>query len=75
MAIDKSSLFFRDNCDLKAAKHFRLYYKRPYFLPPMAEASKTSTFLVAKGKMEEPAPVSGLITHFDIHIKSKLQLL
>eukprot|EP00794_Sanderia_malayensis_P004614 gene4614-5220_t len=43
-----------DNCDLKAAKFFRRYYKRPYYLPPMAEASKRNSFLIAKGKFEDP---------------------
>lgn len=47
----------RDNCDLKAAKHFRLNYKRPYYLPPMAEAAKMSTFFVAKGKSDDAVPV------------------
>lgn len=46
-----------DNCDLKAAKHFRLHYKRPYFLPPMAEAAKTNVFLVAEGIHEESVPL------------------
>ena len=49
--------FFRENCDLKAAKHFRLNYRRPYYLPQMAEAAKMNSFLVAKGQSEEPVAV------------------
>lgn len=31
----------RSNCDLSAANTLRTHYKRPYFLPPVAESSKT----------------------------------
>jgi len=48
-----------DNCDLKAAKHFRLNYKRPYYLPPMAEAAKVNSFFITKGKSDEAIGLSG----------------
>ena len=43
---------FRDNCDVKAAKVFRFFAKRPYFFPAMAEVSKTNQLIVAKGNKQ-----------------------
>ena len=40
----------RDNCEKESAKVFRQYYKRPYFLPPMAEAVEGNWFLVSSGE-------------------------
>ena len=42
-----------ENCEPKAAKVFRLYAKRPYFLPAMAEASKANQIIIAKGRFTE----------------------
>lgn len=41
-----------ENCQPSAAKVFRLYTKRPYFLPAMAESSKSNQIIVAKGDFE-----------------------
>ena len=40
----------RDNCEKESAKVFRQYYRRPYFLPPMAEAVEGNWFLVSSGE-------------------------
>lgn len=40
----------RDNCEKELAKVFRQYYRRPYFLPPMAEASEGNWFIVSSGE-------------------------
>lgn len=45
--------FFRENCVPKAAKVFRWFTKRPYFLPAMAELSKANQLVVAKGEFED----------------------
>ena len=46
-----SSLYFnRENCNKEAAKVFRKYYRRPYFLPPMAEATEGNWFIVSSAQ-------------------------
>jgi len=45
--------FSWENCVPKAAKVFRLFTKRPYFLPAMAELSKANQLVVAKGVFED----------------------
>lgn len=45
-----------ENCEPKAAKIFRLYTKRPYFLPAMAEASRANQIMLAKGTFEDVEP-------------------
>ncbi|XP_067036007.1 uncharacterized protein [Acropora muricata] len=41
---------FWENCQKEAAKLFRKYYRRPYFLPPMAEATEGNFFIVSMGQ-------------------------
>lgn len=41
---------FWENCDKDAAKVLRKYYKRPYFLPPMAEAIEGNWFIVSSAQ-------------------------
>ncbi|KAL9963633.1 hypothetical protein ACROYT_G027159 [Oculina patagonica] len=38
---------FWENCEKESAKVFRQYYRRPYFLPPMAEATEGNWFIVS----------------------------
>ncbi|XP_068685909.1 uncharacterized protein [Montipora foliosa] len=38
---------FWENCEKEPAKLFRKYYRRPYFLPPMAEATEGNFFIVS----------------------------
>ena len=38
---DICCLIYRSNCDISAANTLRTHYNRPYFLPPVAESSKT----------------------------------
>ena len=45
-----TSYFNRENCDKDAAKVLRKYYKRPYFLPPMAEAVEGNWFIVSSAQ-------------------------
>lgn len=45
-----SSYLNRENCDKDAAKVLRKYYKRPYFLPPMAEAVEGNWFIVSSAQ-------------------------
>ena len=45
-----AALSNRDNCEKESAKVFRQYYRRPYFLPPMAEAVEGNWFLVSSGE-------------------------
>lgn len=40
----------RENCQKEAAKLFRKYYRRPYFFPPMAEATEGNFFIVSMGQ-------------------------
>lgn len=40
----------RENCEKEAAKVFRQYYRRPYFLPPMTEATEGNWFIVSKAE-------------------------
>ncbi|KAJ7392637.1 hypothetical protein OS493_010288 [Desmophyllum pertusum] len=41
---------FWENCEKEAAKVFRQYYRRPYFLPPMTEATEGNWFIVSKAE-------------------------
>lgn len=40
---------FRMNCETKAAKIIRKYYKRPYYLPDMAQGHSFNSIISAKG--------------------------
>ena len=52
----------RNNCEKESAKVFRQYYRRPYFLPPMAEAVEGNWFLVSSGE-NQSLNVSFLVNH------------
>ena len=52
----------RDHCEKESAKVFRHYYRRPYFLPPMAEAVEGNWFLVSSGE-NDTLDVSFLTGH------------
>jgi len=41
---------FWENCEKEVAKVFRQYYRRPYFLPPMAEATEGNWFIVSSAQ-------------------------
>ena len=61
------NIFFsnRDNCEKESAKVFRQYYRRPYFLPPMAEAVEENWFIVSSGESKTlNVSISG--HHFDM---------
>lgn len=48
---DMSDYFYnRENCEKEAAKVFRKYYRRPYFMPPMTEATEGNWFIVSLGE-------------------------
>lgn len=55
----------RDNCEKESAKVFRQYYRRPYFLPPMAEAVEGNWFIVSSGE-NKTLNVSFSGHHFDM---------
>ena len=38
---------FRENCEPAIAKSIRKFYRRPYFLPPMAEAAAENWIFVS----------------------------
>lgn len=44
-----ATLFFRENCEPATAKSIRKFYRRPYFLPPMAEAATENWIFAAYG--------------------------
>lgn len=41
---------FWENCEKEAAKLFRKYYRRPYFMPPMTEGTEGNWFIVSLGE-------------------------
>ena len=42
-----------DNCDVNAAKVFRMLVTRPYFYPAFAETSPYNQIIVARGEYED----------------------
>ncbi|XP_031554788.1 uncharacterized protein LOC116291718 [Actinia tenebrosa] len=47
--IEGSYQAYWENCEKKAAREFRQFYRRPYFLPPMVEADEGNWMIVSSG--------------------------
>ena len=41
-----------ENCELPQAKVFRLYYKRPYYLPLMVDVGRTNNIIAGRGFLD-----------------------
>ena len=47
------AFFFRENCETATAKSIRKFYRRPYFLPAMAEAAAENWIFAAHGSKND----------------------
>ena len=54
----------RENCEKKAAKVIRQFYKRPYFVPPMVELGEANWIFIARDfKAKRPKLVKFILVN------------